>query len=270
MWFVDHLHQNGIGVLIDWVPSHFPSDEHGLGYFDGTYLYEHLDARRRVHPDWGSLSFNFGRNEVRAFLLSSARNWIETYHIDGLRVDAVASMLYLDYSRGEGQWVPNAQGGKEDLDAISFMRQTNTALYTAHPDIVLIAEESTAWPMVARRICHSSASRSPTVSRRAASSSKGPGPSSVTHQARTRVVRIGGGTWPTSSARATSSRPTRGRIQPRSVRASPTRRPPGTVAGIADLMSLGRRRSAAGAGTEMCRLHRYGSTKLGSVGSTTA
>ncbi|MEM9607320.1 MAG: 1,4-alpha-glucan branching protein GlgB [Actinomycetota bacterium] len=149
-WMVDHLHQHGIGVIVDWVPSHFPSDEHGLGYFDGTYLYEHLDPRRRIHPDWGSLSFNYGRNEVRSFLLSSGRNWIERYHVDGLRVDAVASMLYLDYSRKDGEWSPNAYGGKEDLDAIAFLRQCNAALYEAYPDIVTIAEESTAWPMVSR------------------------------------------------------------------------------------------------------------------------
>ena len=149
-WFVDHLHRHDVGVIIDWVPSHFPSDEHGLGYFDGTYLYEHLDPRRRIHPDWGSLSFNYGRNEVRSFLASSGRNWIERFHVDGLRVDAVASMLYLDYSRDEGEWSPNVYGGKEDLDAIAFLRQVNSALYEAYPDIVTIAEESTAWPMVSR------------------------------------------------------------------------------------------------------------------------
>ncbi|MEM9712227.1 MAG: 1,4-alpha-glucan branching protein GlgB [Actinomycetota bacterium] len=149
-WFVDHLHRNEIGVIIDWVPSHFPSDEHGLGYFDGTYLYEHLDPRRRIHPDWGSLSFNYGRDEVRSFLVSSGRNWIERFHVDGLRVDAVASMLYLDYSRDEGEWSPNVYGGKEDLDAIAFLRQVNSALFGAHPDIVTVAEESTAWPMVSR------------------------------------------------------------------------------------------------------------------------
>ncbi len=149
-WFVDHLHRHDVGVIIDWVPSHFPSDEHGLGYFDGTYLYEHLDPRRRIHPDWGSLSFNYGRNEVRSFLASSGRNWIERFHVDGLRVDAVASMLYLDYSRDEGEWSPNVYGGKEDLDAIAFLRQVNSALYEAYPDIVTVAEESTAWPMVSR------------------------------------------------------------------------------------------------------------------------
>jgi 1,4-alpha-glucan branching enzyme len=150
MYFVDYLHQNGIGIILDWVPSHFPSDGHGLSYFDGTYLYEHADPKKGYHPEWNSYIFNYGRNEVRNFLISSALFWLEKYHIDGLRVDAVASMLYLDYARKEGEWMPNKYGGKEDLDAISFLKRFNEAVYIAHPDVQTIAEESTAWPMVSR------------------------------------------------------------------------------------------------------------------------
>ncbi|MBI5408049.1 MAG: 1,4-alpha-glucan branching protein GlgB [Nitrospirae bacterium] len=150
MYLIDQLHQNGIGVIIDWVPSHFPSDEHGLAYFDGTYLYEHQDPQKGYHPEWNSYIFNYGRNEVRNFLISSAMFWLDKYHIDGIRVDAVASMLYLDYARQNGDWSPNIYGGKEDLDAISFLKRLNEAVYGAHPDIQTIAEESTAWPMVSR------------------------------------------------------------------------------------------------------------------------
>jgi 1,4-alpha-glucan branching enzyme len=150
MFLIDTLHQHGIGVILDWVPSHFPSDEHGLGFFDGTHLYEHFDARQRIQPDWGSLTFNCGRNEVRAFLISSAMFWLGIYHADGLRVDAVASMLYLDYSRKEGEWIPNIYGGRENIEAIAFLRRFNEEVYKRVPDIQTMAEESTDWPMVSR------------------------------------------------------------------------------------------------------------------------
>ena len=150
MNLIDCLHQHGIGVILDWVPSHFPNDEYGLAYFDGTYLYEHAEPKKRFHPEWNSYIFNHGRYEVRAFLISSALFWLEKYHIDGLRVDAVASMLYLDYGRKEGEWVPNEYGGRENLDAIAFLQKLNQVVYENHPDIQTIAEESTAWPMVTR------------------------------------------------------------------------------------------------------------------------
>jgi len=150
MYLVDHLHQNGIGVILDWVPSHFPEDVHGLVYFDGTHIFEHADPKKGFHPEWTSYIFNFGRYEVKAFLISSALYWLEKYHADGLRVDAVASTLYLDYGRKEGEWIPNEYGGRENLDAIDFLRNFNEAVYEAHPDIQTIAEESTAWPMVSR------------------------------------------------------------------------------------------------------------------------
>jgi 1,4-alpha-glucan branching enzyme len=152
MALVDALHQAGIGVILDWVPSHFPSDEFALACFDGTHLYEHADPRRGVHPDWNSLVFNYGRHEVRSFLASSADHWLRTYHADGLRVDAVASMLYLDYSRQAGEWEPNAYGGREDLDAIGFLRQLNTGIYADHPSAQTYAEESTAWGGVSRPV----------------------------------------------------------------------------------------------------------------------
>ncbi|MEM9463176.1 MAG: 1,4-alpha-glucan branching protein GlgB [Myxococcota bacterium] len=145
---IDQLHQAGLGVLLDWVPSHFPSDAHGLSYFDGTHLFEHADPRQGFHPDWQSAIFNYGRHEVRAFLISSALYWLEQFHADGLRVDGVASMLYLDYSRPEGQWVPNEHGGRENLEAIAFLRQLNEAVAQSVPGACMIAEESTAWPMV--------------------------------------------------------------------------------------------------------------------------
>jgi 1,4-alpha-glucan branching enzyme len=148
MYLVDLLHQHGIGVILDWVPSHFPRDEHSLVYFDGTHLYEHADPRRGFHPDWASAIFNYGRPEVQAFLLSSALFWLDKYHADGLRVDGVASMLYWDYSRGPGEWLPNVSGGRENLEAIAFLRRLNEAVYREYPDAQTTAEESTAWPMV--------------------------------------------------------------------------------------------------------------------------
>jgi 1,4-alpha-glucan branching enzyme len=150
MYLVDHLHRNGIGVILDWVPSHFPSDGHGLHYFDGTNLYEHADPRQGFHPEWNSYIFNYGRAEVRDFLGSSALFWLDRYHADALRVDGVASMLYLDYGRKAGEWIPNRFGGRENLDAVSFLKALNEAVYRDHPGVQTIAEESTAWPMVSR------------------------------------------------------------------------------------------------------------------------
>jgi 1,4-alpha-glucan branching enzyme len=151
-FLVDHLHSRGIGVLIDWVPAHFPRDDWALARFDGTALYEHADPRQGEHPDWGTLVFNFGRNEVRNFLVASARYWLEEMHVDGLRVDAVASMLYLDYSRGEGEWVPNRHGGRENLEAISFLQEMNVLVHRDYPGVVTVAEESTAWGGVTRPV----------------------------------------------------------------------------------------------------------------------
>src|SRR6266481_84 len=150
MHFVDTLHQAGIGVILDWVPSHFPWDQHGLGFFDGSHLFEHADPRQGHHPDWASAIFNYGRNEVRSFLASSARFWLDKYHADGLRVDAVASMLYLDYGRKAGEWIPNRHGGRENLEAITFLQFLNETIYRDYPDTQTIAEESTAWPQVSR------------------------------------------------------------------------------------------------------------------------
>jgi 1,4-alpha-glucan branching enzyme len=150
MAMIDTLHQAGIGVILDWVPAHFPTDAHGLGLFDGTHLFEHADPRRGFHPDWTSYIFNFARHEVRAFLISSAFSWFERFHVDGLRVDGVASMLYRDYSRQPGEWIPDADGSNHDRDAIHFLQQLNTAVYGAFPDVQMIAEESTAWGGVSR------------------------------------------------------------------------------------------------------------------------
>jgi 1,4-alpha-glucan branching enzyme len=150
--FIDALHRADISVLIDWVPGHFPTDAHGLGRFDGTAMYEHEDSRLGFHPDWNTYIFNYGRNEVRSFLLSSARFWCDQYHIDGLRVDAVASMLYLDYSRESGEWIPNPFGGRENLEAIQFLKDMNTSLHGEFPGILTVAEESTAWPGVSRPV----------------------------------------------------------------------------------------------------------------------
>jgi 1,4-alpha-glucan branching enzyme len=152
MSLIDELHQNGIGVILDWVPSHFPSDEHGLSYLDGTHLFEHQDPKKGFHPDWKSYIFNYGRNEVRNFLISNALFWLEKYHADGLRLDAVASMLYLDYSRKEGEWIPNVHGGRENLEAITFLKRLNEVIYDVFPDVQTFAEESTAWPMVTRPV----------------------------------------------------------------------------------------------------------------------
>jgi 1,4-alpha-glucan branching enzyme len=148
MYLIDHLHQRGIGVILDWVPSHFATDEHGLGFFDGTHLYEHADPRLGFHPDWSSFIFNYDRHEVTSFLLSSAAFWLDRYHVDGLRVDAVASMLYLDYSRPEGGWIPNRYGGRENLGAIEFLRRLTSSVHQHHPGAVVVAEESTSWPQV--------------------------------------------------------------------------------------------------------------------------
>src|SRR5258708_385706 len=150
MPMVDELHQRGTGVIIDGVPAHFPTDQHGLGEFDGTHLFEHADPRRGFHPDWASYIFNYGRNEVRSFLISSAVFWLERFHADGLRVDAVASRLYLDYSRKAGEWIPNEHGGRENLESIAFLRALNDEVGEAAPSAVMIAEESTAWPLVSR------------------------------------------------------------------------------------------------------------------------
>jgi 1,4-alpha-glucan branching enzyme len=150
MYFVDYCHQHGIGVILDWVPAHFPKDGHALSYFDGTHLYEHADPRQGEHPDWGTYIFNYGRNEVRNFLLANALFWLREYHIDGFRVDAVSSMLYLDFGRKAGEWVPNRYGGRENLEAIDFLRELNEIVHQAFSGVVTIAEESTAWPMVSR------------------------------------------------------------------------------------------------------------------------
>ncbi len=150
MALVDRFHQTGIGVILDWVPSHFPTDEHGLGMFDGTHLYEHADPKQGFQPDWKTYVYNYGRKEVQAFLISNAMFWLDRYHIDGIRVDAVASMLYLDYSREDGEWIPNAHGGRENLEAIGFLQKLNETIYDAYPGTQTIAEESTAWPGVSR------------------------------------------------------------------------------------------------------------------------
>ena len=149
-YLIDCLHQNGIGVILDWTPAHFPTDSFGLARFDGSALYEHLDPRQGFHPEWNTYIFNFGRNEVRSFLQGSAKYWIEEFHADGIRVDAVSSMLYLDYGRKNGEWVPNIHGGNENLEAISFLKELNQQIYARHPGVMMIAEESTSWPGVSR------------------------------------------------------------------------------------------------------------------------
>jgi 1,4-alpha-glucan branching enzyme len=150
MFLIDTLHRYGIGVILDWVPSHFPADEHGLAFFDGTHLYEHADPRQGYHPEWNSYIFNYGRKEVRSYLISNALFWLDRYHVDGLRVDAVASMLYLNYARKDGEWIANEHGGNENIQAIEFLRRMNAEVYRQFPDVEAIAEESTAWPMVSR------------------------------------------------------------------------------------------------------------------------
>jgi glycogen branching enzyme (EC 2.4.1.18) len=145
MYFVEKFHENGIGIILDWVPAHFPDDSYGLSMYDGTHLYDHADPRMGTHPDWGTRIFNYGRNEVRNFLISSALFWIDKYHIDGIRIDAVSSMLYLDYSRKQGEWIPNRYGGRENLDAIAFLKELNSKMHEYFPGILSVAEESTAW-----------------------------------------------------------------------------------------------------------------------------